>query len=102
MAKQLSPRGGRAGNPELGKFPGEPTQPAPGKLPTRRVEHRLRSGWGDHLTQLDLPASRDQLIEQARAHGMDDEMIEVLSHMPESQYKTLDELHKGLGWDKEQ
>lgn len=32
---------------------------------------------------------------------MDDDMIELLAYMPESQYTTLDELHKGLDRDKQ-
>jgi hypothetical protein len=103
MARNISGRDGKAGNPELGGFSGGHVPNAPGKLQTRRVEEHnfqhLGHNWGDHVSRLDFPASRDELVEQARAHGMGDEMIEALQHMPDSHYASFDELRQGLGWE---
>lgn len=101
MARQISTRGGHAGNRELGKFREDKVANAPGKLQTRRVEEHSGGGvggnWGDHIDRFMLPASRDELVEQARAHGAGDEIIEALRNMPDSHYASLDELHRGLG-----
>ena len=99
MPKQISGRGAKAGNRERGKTGEAYLSNAPGKLQTRRVTEHDRGGfdWGDHLARLDLPASREELVEQARAHGADDEVIEALLHMPQTHYDSLDELRQGLG-----
>lgn len=43
------------------------------------------------------PASRDEPVEQARAHGMDDQIIETLRSMPERRYRSMDDVRKDLG-----
>jgi hypothetical protein len=88
---------GRITNEHLGKQQEPPTTPAPGKLPSKRAEHNVRTDWGDTLLGLRFPASRDQLIEQARAYGMDDQIVEVLRNMPERQYRSMDDVKKDLG-----
>jgi hypothetical protein len=95
MAKDVS---GGGSNPELGRFPDGHAPEAPGKLPSRRLDERAPArDWVTHLGKLDLPAERDELVKQARAHGMDDELIEVLQRMPEKQYGSLDEVSRILG-----
>jgi hypothetical protein len=91
---------GRDGKANPGKFPTGTVANPPGKLQSRRVDEHAAGGvvdsWAQHLSQLQLPASRDELVEQAKAHGADDEVIQALQHMPESHYASLDDLRQGL------
>lgn len=100
MPQRISGRTGNVGNKQHGKFATGTVPNPPGKLQTRQVkEHHagdLINNWVQHISQLSFPANRDQLVEQARAHGIDDEVIQALQHMPESHYASLDELRRGL------
>ena len=39
-----------------------------------------------HLSGASYPATKDQLIEQARSNGASEDVIEALSRMPEGEY----------------
>jgi hypothetical protein len=91
---------GRDGNSNLGQLPTGSVGSAPGKLQTKRVDEHAVGGvvdnWVERISQLDLPASREELIAQARANGIDDEIIQAMQHMPESHYASIDDLRQGL------
>lgn len=57
----------------------------------------MRTDWGGTLAGPNFPASREELVEQARAHGMGDQIIETLLHMPEGQYRSMEDVRKDLG-----
>lgn len=101
MPRRISGRTGNTGNKQLGKFATGTVPNPPGKLQTRRVEEHgmgpVTGNWVQRISQLSFPASREQLVEQARAHGMDDELIQTLEHMPQSHYASLDDLRRGMG-----
>lgn len=46
---------------------------------------------------LEFPASRDELVRQARGHSMDDQIIETLQHMPQRTYRSIEDVIQGLG-----
>jgi hypothetical protein len=50
-----------------------------------------------HLKGVDLPASRDQLVEHARKNGADKEITDVLKQMPEGEYQSMADVLKGVG-----
>jgi hypothetical protein len=84
-------------NNNLGKFHEGHSRTSPGKLPSERAEHNLHTDSGDAMLGLEFPASRDELIEQARAYGMDDQILETLRNMPERTYRSMEDVQKDLG-----
>jgi len=48
------------------------------------MEHATESNanYAQALTGIQFPATRDQLVEKAKANGADEHIISVLSHMP--------------------
>ena len=50
-----------------------------------------------HLGGMEYPASKSDLVEQARASGADDEVISRLESMPDREYGGPDEVMKELG-----
>jgi hypothetical protein len=88
---------GKATSEHLGKLNEPQTRTSPGKLPSKRAEHNVRTDFGDSMLGLRFPASREELVEQARAYGMDDQIVEVLRNMPERQYRSMDDVKKDLG-----
>lgn len=83
------------GSDNYDKMTGRRNMTGRGKLPSQKLEHDNHD-WGQNLDYLDLPASRDEIIAQARAHGMSDEMIELIQHLPENRYTSMDDVRKGL------
>lgn len=59
--------------------------------------HGINTDFNKAMEGLRFPASRAELVEQARARQMDDQVIEVLEHMPERQFFSADDIVGGLG-----
>lgn len=49
------------------------------------------------LKGMDYPASRDELIEQARQNGADEEAISTLEQLPDEEFQTPAEVSKAVG-----
>lgn len=49
------------------------------------------------LQGIDFPADRNGLIEQARKNNADQDVLNVISHMPETQYTSMADVFKGVG-----
>ncbi|MEU4510257.1 DUF2795 domain-containing protein [Nonomuraea wenchangensis] len=39
-----------------------------------------------HLSGVDYPASKDDLVQAARDHGADDDIVKALENMPDREY----------------
>jgi hypothetical protein len=50
-----------------------------------------------HLRGVDYPASRDALVDKARANGASDDVVEALSRLPARDYDGPDTVMQGLG-----
>lgn len=48
------------------------------------------------LSGIDFPAGRDQLVDHARRNHAADDMIEFLRGMPDTEYKTMADVFKGV------
>jgi hypothetical protein len=49
------------------------------------------------LHGIDFPANKQQLIEFARKNQADQDVVEVLSRMPDTQYTSMADVFKGVG-----
>ncbi len=50
-----------------------------------------------YLKNIDFPCSREQILRQAENNNADDEVLEVLQQMPESDYGSMADVMKGVG-----
>uniref|UniRef100_B8HX34 DUF2795 domain-containing protein n=1 Tax=Cyanothece sp. (strain PCC 7425 / ATCC 29141) TaxID=395961 RepID=B8HX34_CYAP4 len=50
-----------------------------------------------HLKGMDYPASKDDLIKHAQAHGADENALAVLNELPDEEYETPAEVSKAVG-----
>lgn len=50
-----------------------------------------------YLSGIDFPATREDLLRHARSHDADDEVLEVLDHMPNRDYGSMADVMKGVG-----
>ena len=50
-----------------------------------------------HLGGIDFPAGKNELVEHARTKNADDQIIEILQHMPEKRYENMADVMKGVG-----
>lgn len=63
----------------------------------RGVGGHSPSNIAKYLKGIDFPAGKDDLVEHAREQDADEEVIEILSQMPERDYKTMADVMKGVG-----
>ncbi|SFR61711.1 Protein of unknown function [Marinobacter daqiaonensis] len=66
-------------------------------MATSDPEKRVDTQAHDAIAGLEFPASRDELVEQARAHGADPRIIDTLEHIPEGTYFSSEDVLKDLG-----
>lgn len=50
-----------------------------------------------HLKGLDYPASKDEIVQKANQQGADDEITQVLSQLPDREFKTPAEINEAVG-----
>lgn len=50
-----------------------------------------------YLRGIDFPANRDALIRHARRQDADDEVLNLLDHMPNRDYGSMADVMKGVG-----
>lgn len=53
------------------------------------------------LSGIDFPCQKQDLIEHARHHGADDDVLEMLRSMPEGEYHNMADVMKGYGAARE-
>lgn len=49
------------------------------------------------LSGIDFPASKQDLVEHAKKNSADQEILEALQQMPDSQYSNMADVFKGVG-----
>jgi hypothetical protein len=49
------------------------------------------------LHGIDFPANKQQMIEQARKNGADQDVFDVLQKMPDAEYTSMADVFKGVG-----
>lgn len=49
-----------------------------------------------HLKGMNYPASRDELLEHARDHGANDDVLDLLEGMPDKEYKSPVDVTKAV------
>jgi hypothetical protein len=50
-----------------------------------------------HLKGIDFPASKDDLIQQAKKNGADSEVLESIKNMPDDEYTDMAGIMQGYG-----
>ncbi|WP_236614277.1 DUF2795 domain-containing protein [Stutzerimonas azotifigens] len=50
-----------------------------------------------HLKGIDFPASKDDLIQQAKNNGADSEVLESIKNMPDDEYTDMAGIMQGYG-----
>ena len=50
-----------------------------------------------HLKGIKFPATRDDLMEQARENKADADVLDKIEQMPEQEYETMADVMKGYG-----
>ena len=50
-----------------------------------------------HLTGLDYPASKDEIVRTATEQGADDEIRQVLDRLPDREFETPAEVSEAVG-----
>ena len=50
-----------------------------------------------HLSGIDFPAGKQDLVKHAQGNGADDEVIDVLNRMPDREYGNMADVMKGFG-----
>lgn len=64
---------------------------------TRGVGGQSPSNISHHLSGIDFPASRDDLIRHAQSHDADEDVLKVLQQMPQRDYGNMADVMKGVG-----
>ncbi len=49
------------------------------------------------LGEVDYPITKNELIDQAREHGADEEIVDILDLIPQSRFESPIEVSKALG-----
>lgn len=49
------------------------------------------------LKGIDFPAKKGDLVKHAKTQNADKEVLDVLNHMPEREYKNMADVMKGFG-----
>jgi hypothetical protein len=50
-----------------------------------------------HLSGIDFPARKQQLVDYAKQHNADKDVIDVLDKMPDEEYSSMADVFKGVG-----
>ena len=50
-----------------------------------------------HLSGIDFPANRDDLLQHAQMHEADDDVLDLIQHMPQRDYGSMADVMKGVG-----
>jgi hypothetical protein len=50
-----------------------------------------------YLSGIDYPADKKTLLEQARKHGADEAVIDILNELPEKTYNTPKDVSRAIG-----
>lgn len=59
--------------------------------------HSVDTETNEAIAGLEFPASRDELVKQARAHGAGPRIIDTLEQIPERTYFSSEEVLKDIG-----
>jgi hypothetical protein len=54
-----------------------------------------------HLSGIDFPCRKDDLVEHARKNNADDEVLETLEDLPEGEYANMADVMKDYGEERE-
>lgn len=49
------------------------------------------------LQGIDFPAGKDKLVEWAKEHKVDSDVIDVIEKMPDEEYTSMADVFKGVG-----
>lgn len=63
----------------------------------RGVGGKSPSNIAHSLEGVDFPANRDDLIQHAKQHDADEEVLDVMQHMPQRDYGSMADVMKGVG-----
>lgn len=50
-----------------------------------------------YLVGVDYPASKEDLVKQAKAHGADDNAVQMLQHLPDQSFQTPADVSQAVG-----
>ena len=50
-----------------------------------------------HLKGVDFPAGKEDLVKQAQKNEAEDDILDILRQMPDSEYHTMADVLKGVG-----
>lgn len=50
-----------------------------------------------HLSGIDFPASKQDLVKHAKEQSADQEVLDVLNQMPDQKYGSMADVMKGVG-----
>ena len=64
---------------------------------TRGIGGHSPANVSHHLEGIDFPASKQDLIRQARDNGAGDDVLEVIEAMPQGQYASMADVMVGYG-----
>lgn len=81
---------------EFRETEGEPPEPPPASGEAGEARHR--SEVARHLRPSTFPATREQLVEDARDSGASDEVLEELGRLPsDTRFETVEAVWEALG-----
>jgi hypothetical protein len=64
---------------------------------TRGLGGHSPSNIAHNLRGVDFPAQKQNLVEQAKQNGAEDEVLEVIGAMPDGEYQDMADVMKGVG-----
>jgi len=64
---------------------------------TRGLGGHSPSNIAHNLRGVDFPAQKQNLVEQAKQNGAEDEVLEVIGGMPDGEYQDMADVMKGVG-----
>lgn len=64
---------------------------------TRGMGGSSPSNVAHYLKGTDFPAGKNQLIDRARNNGAEQDVVETIEKMPDTQYESMADVMKGYG-----
>lgn len=64
---------------------------------TRGLGGHSPANIAQHLSGMDFPAGRQELLQRAKENGAEEDIVEILRHIPEQGYQIYGRCH---GWSR--
>jgi hypothetical protein len=64
---------------------------------TRGLDSQSPANVSFHLKGIDFPANRGDLVKQAGRNDADNDVLEIIKHMPDDEYENMADVMKAYG-----